>query len=253
MADPMSMHGKNVIITGAASGIGRETALLVDELGARTLLLDRDGAGCAAAAARCSQTSIAIECDLCDPQECKRAFDEGRTQLGKFHCLVHCAGVPSVVPLRSLATEEYERVQAINTRAGVFLTKLFADRKYRDPEAMCSIVYLSSVYGTVGSAGNIAYAVSKAAVIGMTKSLAIELAPKRIRVNCIAPGFIRTAMADGVSSMFGADHAERIESMHPLGWGDAIDIANGIAFLLSDASRWTTGAVLAIDGGFTAQ
>ena len=87
----------------------------------------------------------------------------------------------------------------------------------------------------------------------ITKSLAIEFAGKGIRVNCVAPGFIKTNMADGVNSMFDAAYADRIADMHPLGWGEAIDIANVIAFLLSDASKWTTGAVFNIDGGFTAQ
>ena len=75
----------------------------------------------------------------------------------------------------------------------------------------------------------------------------------KIRVNCIAPGFVKTNMADGVNTMFDEKYADRIEAMHPLGWGDPRDIANGIAFLLSDASKWTTGAVFNIDGGFTAQ
>ena len=105
----------------------------------------------------------------------------------------------------------------------------------------------------VGSAANVAYAVSKAAVIGMTKALAIELAPKKIRVNCIAPGFVQTNMGNAVESLFDDKHAERVDEMHPLGQGEAIDIANGIAFLLSDAARWITGSVLPIDGGFTAQ
>ena len=87
----------------------------------------------------------------------------------------------------------------------------------------------------------------------MTKALAIELAGSKIRVNCVVPGFIKTNMADNVNSLFDMDYADRIEKMHPLGWGEPIDIANTIAFLLSDASKWTTGAVFNVDGGFTAQ
>lgn len=167
--------------------------------------------------------------------------------------LVHCAGIPAVAPLRVLTNEVYDKVQKVNVQAGLNLAKIFSGRGIYDSGCICSIVYISSVYGIVGSAANVAYAVSKAAVVGMTKSLAIELAPKKIRVNCVAPGFVKTNMADGVNKMFDEKYAEHIGSMHPLGWGEAADIANGIAFLLSDASKWMTGAVLNIDGGFTAQ
>ena len=124
---------------------------------------------------------------------------------------------------------------------------------HREDGGTSSIVFISSVYGLVGSAANIAYAVSKAAVIGMTKALAIELAPKKIRVNCIAPGFVKTNMGNTVGVMFDDNHSEKVASLHPLGWGEADDIANGIVFLLSDNAKWITGAVLPIDGGFTAQ
>lgn len=170
-----------------------------------------------------------------------------------FTGLVHCAGIPSVTPLRAITDEKYEKVMKVNVQAGLNLAKIFTSRQCYDTKQQGSIVYISSVYGIVGSAANAAYATSKAAIIGLTKSLAIELASKNIRVNCVAPGFIKTSMADSVNSMFDKQYEEKIESMHPLGWGSAIDIANAIAFLLSDASKWTTGAVFNIDGGFTAQ
>lgn len=122
-----------------------------------------------------------------------------------------------------------------------------------DEEQQGSIVFISSVYGIVGSAANVAYAMSKAAVIGMTKSLAVELSSKNIRVNCIAPGFLKTNMAEKNSTMFDEMYEKKIESMHLLGWGEADDIANSAAFLLSDAAKWVTGSVFNVDGGFTAQ
>ena len=184
----------------------------------------------------------------------KTVLMDGKKELGtSFTGLVHCAGIPSVLPLRALSNEQYEKVLKINTQAGLNLAKVFTSKQGHDSEQQGSIVFISSVYGVVGSAANVAYATSKAALIGMTKALAIEFAPKNIRVNCVAPGFIKTNMADGVNQMFDAAYEERIEAMHPLGWGSAEDIANSIAFLLSDASKWTTGAVFNIDGGFTAQ
>lgn len=253
MTDPMSMAGKKIVITGGGAGIGRSTALLLRDLGAELFLLDMDRAAAESTVMSCGGGAVAKECDVTDMAALELAFDEARDRFGPLHGFVHCAGVPSIVPLRVLRPEQYERVQRVNTEAGFALAKLFSKKRYRDADAVCSIVYLSSVYGLVGSAGNAAYAVSKAGIIGLTKALAIELAPQRIRVNCVAPGFVRTDMADDVEARFDTDHAERVEKLHPLGWGEPIDVANGIAFLLSDAAKWITGTVLSIDGGYTAQ
>jgi NAD(P)-dependent dehydrogenase (short-subunit alcohol dehydrogenase family) len=109
------------------------------------------------------------------------------------------------------------------------------------------------VYGLVGSAANVGYAMTKGAVQSATKALAIELAPKKIRVNCIAPGFVKTEMGDSINHNFNDDYNKLIESLHPLGWGSPDDIAAGIAYLFSDMSKWITGTIMSIDGGFTAQ
>lgn len=252
----MSLERKNIIVTGAASGIGKETAVLLSELGADLLLLDTDKEGLCRTKDLLKSPAETKVCDLTEFHLLKELVISTKNKgniLGGYTGLVHCAGIPSVVPLRTLSNEIYEKVQKINVQAGVNLAKIFSGRGVYDSGCICSIVYISSVYGIVGSAANVAYAVSKAAIVGMTKALAIELAPKKIRVNCVAPGFVKTNMANGVNKMFDEKYAEHVESMHPLGWGEAADIANGIAFLLSDASKWMTGAVLNIDGGFTAQ
>lgn len=254
MINPMSLENKNIIVTGAASGIGRETARVLHELGAKLLLLDMNEEGLKGVSEELGDRVAYRAIDLMAFDSCKAILTEAKEELGcAYTGLVHCAGIPSVIPLRALSNEQYEKVMKINVQAGLNLAKIFTSKQGHDSSQQGSIVFISSVYGVVGSAANVAYATSKAALIGMTKSLAIEFAGKNIRVNCVAPGFIKTKMADGVSSMFDAAYAEKIEAMHPLGWGEATDIANGIAFLLSDASKWTTGAVFNIDGGFTAQ
>ncbi len=254
MKSPMSLEGKTIIVTGAASGIGRETAKVLCGLGAKLLLLDVNEEGLRSIRNElCGGVSFRV-IDLSELDAIKSVLMDARSELGSGYTgLVHCAGIPSLLPLRALSNEQYETVMRINTQAGLNLAKVFTSKQGHDGSQQGSIVFLSSVYGVVGSAANVAYAASKAALIGMTKALAIEFANKNIRVNCIAPGFIKTNMADGVNAMFDAAYAERIQAMHPLGWGEAVDIANGIAFLLSDASKWTTGAVFHIDGGFTAQ
>lgn len=251
--NPMSLEGKNIIITGAASGIGRETAILASSLGAKVLMLDINEKELTEVAALCGTQAIGFACDVTNSVEVEKYILETKEKMGKFHGMVHCAGIPAVVPLRGLSFEVYEKVQKINTQAGLELAKIFSSRRVFDANASCSIVYISSVYGLVGSAGNVAYAISKAGIIGMVKALAVEFAPKKIRVNCVAPGFIKTNMANETSGKFDENYADKIEQMHLLGWGEAIDIANGIVFLLSDASKWMTGSVMNIDGGFTAQ
>lgn len=257
MYNPMSLAGKTIIVTGAASGIGRECAVLINRLGGNLLLLDKNAAGLEAAARQLPESqakTVVRSIDLSDFDSMKATLTGAKRELGfAYTGLVHCAGIPSVLPLRALSNEQYENVMRINTQAALNLAKIFSGKQGHDSEKQGSIVFISSVYGVVGSAANVAYATSKAALIGMTKALAIELAGRGIRVNCVAPGFIKTNMADGVNSLFDPDYADRIGQMHPMGWGEAIDVANAIAFLLSDASKWTTGAVFHVDGGFTAQ
>ena len=257
MFNPLSLEDKTIIISGAASGIGRQTAKFACALGANLLLLDLNLEGLISLKEELKDNDciVAIESvDLSDFNVINNVIIDAKNKYNlHFSGLVHCAGIPSVIPLRALSNEQYERVMRINTQAALNLTKIFSSKKCRDQNQQGSIVFISSVYGVVGSSANVAYATSKAALIGMTKSLAIELATKNIRVNCVAPGFIKTNMADKVNSMFDPEYAERIEKMHPLGWGEAEDIANAIVFLLSDASKWTTGAVFNIDGGYTAQ
>lgn len=254
--NPFMLKGKNIIVTGAASGIGRETAKVICQLGGDLLLLDINEDGLKETRSMLKGGHVIIhQVDLTKQDQVKACVWENRDQLlgGKYDGMVHCAGIPSIVPLRVLTSEEYNKVQEINTKAGLSLAKIFSRRGVYNEKGICSIVLISSVYGLVGSASNVAYAVSKAANIGMTKALAIELAKKRIRVNCIAPGFIQTPMGDKTRQMFDKQYEEEIGKIHPLGWGAPEDIANGIAYLLSDAAKWVTGAVLSIDGGFTAQ
>lgn len=113
-------------------------------------------------------------------------------------------------------------------------------------------MFLSSVCAIAGAPGLSAYAASKSALIGLTKTLALELAPSRIRVNSVLPGFVRTEMTDRLGESLTNDQLEGIVARHPLGVGLPRDVANGIAYLLADTGRWVTGTSLVIDGGYTA-
>ena len=165
---------------------------------------------------------------------------------------VHFAGVPCTVPIKHLSVDRYEDVNKVNVSSIIELTKIFISKNIlarNNP----SIVLISSVSGLVGFTPNVAYAMTKGAIISMTRALSIELAHKRIRVNCVAPGFIKTPLMEQTADMLGDDYESNLSAMHPLGLGSAEDVANAVAFLLSDYSKWITGVVLPVDGGYTAQ
>lgn len=252
MFNPLDLSNKRFIVTGAASGIGRACALYLSKLGADLLLLDLNGDQLTVTKQQCSTSVITIAIDLTDSNLLRESILKDVETNGPLDGMVHCAGITYISPLKMVNEDKIMNVFKVNTYAGVELAKLFTNKKvFRNQKG--SIVFISSVYGIVGSSANVGYALSKGAVLSMTKSLAIELAPKGLRVNCVAPGFVKTEMAEGINSNFDENYDNYIKSLHPLGWGKPEYIASAIAFLLSDMSTWITGATLSVDGGFTAQ
>lgn len=139
----------------------------------------------------------------------------------------------------------------LNVVSAAMLTKGFQQRSvFQEPG---SIVLISSVIGIVGEAGVAAYSASKGALISLTRSLAVELARKRIRVNCLAPANVEGSMTEAIKAAIPPEQFARIEEMHLLGIGHPADIANAAAFLLADTGRWITGSTIILDGGYTAR
>lgn len=246
------LSGRRILVTGAAAGIGLATCQCVAAMGAQVLALDRDEAGLAALMAQLTgsgHTSRVI--DLREVDEIPAVLVECAEQGGRLAGLVHAAGVSSVAPTRLLSSKNYRDVLAVNTEAALALVRGFQHRKV-GLESGGSVVLIASVMALVGSVGGTAYSMSKAALTGLARSAALEYAPRGIRINCIAPGFVQTQMYDKVAASWNAAQREQIERSHPLGLGLPEDVANGIAFLLTDASRWITGSTLICDGGYTA-
>lgn len=240
------------MVTGAASGIGRATALLLSEMGAKVLLVDINEEQLKEVQSECRGITDILVLDLTDVETIKGAVKEKVAIFGKLNGFVHCAGIPYIAPLKVVNAEKAEKVYKLNTYAAIELAKACSNKQIYAGEHG-SFVLISSVYGLVGSAANVGYAMSKGAIVAITKSLAMELVNNGIRVNCVAPGFIKTPMADNVDGMMDSDYDNRLNALHPMGLGNPEDIANAILFLFSDMSKWMTGAVLNVDGGFTAQ
>jgi NAD(P)-dependent dehydrogenase (short-subunit alcohol dehydrogenase family) len=169
---------------------------------------------------------------------------------GPLSGLVHSAGMALTRPLQIMQAEHFESVLRINLLAGAMLARGFRQKGVAPGGG--AIVFISSVAGLRGWSGFSAYAASKAGLHGLTRSLAVELAGERIRVNAIAAGAVQTPLLEGEAEATGDQRMQAIRDMHPLGIGDPLDVAHAVAFLLADTGRWITGAVLPVDGGCSA-
>jgi NAD(P)-dependent dehydrogenase (short-subunit alcohol dehydrogenase family) len=251
--NPLALPMQRILVTGAASGIGRAACALLGQLGARVVAVDLDEAGLGTLAAELPGEGHVSACvDLTDLDAIAPRMADIALAGGPLSGVVHAAGLACVQPLRLLTPAMYRKVLLLNTEAALALARGFQRKGVAEARGG-SIVFISSVMAMAGAGGAAAYSMSKAALHGLARSLAIELAPARIRVNCIAPGFVATPMFERMAAGWDPAQRAQVEAAHPLGLGRPDDVANGIAFLLADTGRWITGSVLTVDGGYTAQ
>ncbi len=251
MINPMELKDRTILVTGASSGIGRETAILLSELGARLFLVGRNSEQLDKTLSSLEGSAHQIYAfDLSVVDEIPRWMKEVTSANGPLHGLVHSAGVQFTRPLRIMSSESIEELMSVNVTAAIFLAKAFRQKGVSASGG--SLVYLSSVMGLVGQSGQSAYSASKGALVSLTKSLALELSRENIRVNCVAPAMVSTEMTEKMLGLLTPEQVLQIEAMHPLGLGHPRDVANAIAFLLADTGQWITGTTLVVDGGYTA-
>ncbi len=248
----ITLKGKNIFITGASSGIGKECAIKAAQLGAHVVLVARNQE-------RLKQTLDSLSndnhlyfpCDVTISDLLEEVVRQAVEKLGKISGFIHSAGIEATIPLRNMNRGKFEEMFSVNVLAAFEIARLLSNKKYLDP-AGSSFIFIGSVMGMLGEPGKVAYGSSKAALIGGTKSMAIELAPKNTRVNCIMPGVVETEMSAKLFQTIPEPSRQEIIKKHPLGLGQPEDIAHLCMFLLSDASRWITGSAIPIDGGYSA-
>jgi NAD(P)-dependent dehydrogenase (short-subunit alcohol dehydrogenase family) len=252
MLNPMDMTDRRILVTGASSGIGRETAVMLSQLGARIILVARDRSRLEETHSLLEGSGHRIELrDLAVLDEIPDWMKSVSQEFGMLSGLVHCAGLQMTLPLHRVTAGQVEKLVRINLTAAIMLAK--GMRQTGVLASPGSLVLLSSAMGLVGSIGKSVYSSTKSGLVGLTKSLALELARDGLRVNCIAPSFVATPMYEEMKHRVGPEQMSAIESAHPLGIGSPRDVANAIAFLLADTGRWITGTTLVVDGGYTAQ
>lgn len=253
------VKGKVAIVTGAALGLGRATAILLAKEGARvalTDLRDEEGRGVAKEIEGEGANAAYWHLDVAREKEVERVFAEIAMKFGRIDILVNNAGIAGVnKPTDEISEEEWDAVQSVNVK-GVFLCTKHVIPHLRHAGGG-SIINLSSIYGLIGAPDVPPYHASKGAVRLMTKTDALLYAREKIRVNSVHPGYIWTPMVEGVgkgSCQEMNEFRRQIAALHPLGHiGEPDDIAYGILYLASDESKFVTGSELVIDGGYTAQ
>lgn len=242
-----SFDKKVVLVTGASSGIGRQIALDLSVADYSVYLQGRDKErllGTQREMKNIEQHKI-IEWDLLD-------FDSYDKNLAALPCLdgvVHSAGISSKLTLLPFVKlDNMRKIQDTNLNSIIIiLSKLWKLKKFNKNG---SIVLLSSVSADHGVAGTISYAVSKGAINSAVKVLASEFAAKNIRVNAISPGMVKTPMQETFASSMGSESLEKDKANYLFGYGETKDISNIVKFLLSEESKWITGSIMKIDGGY---
>jgi 3-oxoacyl-[acyl-carrier protein] reductase len=241
------LNGNTAIVTGAGRGIGRDIALSLAGHGADVAVLDVDIEGAEETAGlvkKTGQDSIAVKCNVADYAEVQECVKEVLGWKDQVQILVNNAGITRDNLLLRMGEEEWNTVISVNLTGTFNMTKVVTKHMFK--KRYGRVVNIASVIGQMGNAGQSNYAASKAGIIGFTKSVAKEFAPRGVTANAIAPGFIDTPM----TAVLPEDVQERMRSMIPLGrFGTGDDVANVVLFLVSEQGGYVTGQVINCDGG----
>ncbi|MCX7124918.1 MAG: SDR family NAD(P)-dependent oxidoreductase [Gammaproteobacteria bacterium] len=252
MNNPFSLENKTILVTGASSGIGRSSAIALSQAGAKVILVARSEEKLAETFEKLSgEGHVCMPFDLTMLEEIPLWMKNMTDRMGALSGLLHCAGIQITKPLQFSNVIDIEKIWKINVASAFMLAKGFRQKKVRALDA--SIVLMSSVVAEYGSPGVSAYAASKGAIQALIKSLSMELLSEGIRVNGIAPGIVKTEMAEESFSKLTDAQVDALGKMYPLGFGLPEDVAYAVVYLMSRAARWVTGEIMHVDGGYHAR
>ena len=243
-ADPFSLAGKRVLVSGASSGIGRQVAISCAQMGAQLVISGRNAERLAATLVELEgEGHVQIAADLSRQED----IDRLSVEAGIVDGVVHAAGISKLAPFRLISRGQLDEIFSSNVYAPLLLTKALLAKKRVAQGG--SILFVSAVASHIGPLASGVYSASKAALLGAMRTLALEVAKQGIRANCLVPGYVRTPMLDSLNQ--GGGSIDEHTKLTPLGVGEPEDVAYAAVFYLSDASRWITRNYFVIDGGLT--
>jgi len=253
MQNLFDLKNKNILITGASAGIGKSAAIICSRLGADCILVGRNEN-------RLKETFESLKdgnhcwfaLDITKHFELKSLVEDAVSKTNRISGFIHSADIEMYFPLEVGTPAHYEKIFAVNVISGFELAKHIIKKKNFNSDGG-SLVFISSVMGSVGSPAKAAYSSSKGAITGGAKALALELASRHIRVNSISPAMVNTETTKALLAEINDKEKYEIMKLHPLGIGKPDNVAYSCAFLLSDCARLITGIDLKVDGGYTAQ
>jgi NAD(P)-dependent dehydrogenase (short-subunit alcohol dehydrogenase family) len=247
------LTGRSAIVTGAASGIGRATAIRLAAAGAAVVVVDLDAAGAEATVdsiRAAGGQALAVTADVTRGEDCLRAVDAAVSAHGGLDVIVNAAGIVRRADVVGTTEEEWDLVMAVNVRSIFLMGKHGVPVMERAGGG--AIVNIGSGWGVKGGPDAVSYCASKGAVVNMTRAMAIDHGPAAIRVNCVCPGDTDTPLLRSEATQLGVDETQFLveAAQRPLArLGSPDDTAQAVLYLVSDAAAWVTGSILVVDGG----
>ena len=233
---------KKILITGSSSGIGYDAAKFFIKKNYTVVGISRTKP-------KIGRKYKHIDFDLTNYSEYNDLFNTLHKEYGKFDYFLYSAGRQFIKPIKIIESYDIDEMFNINLKSAILMSRILSHKKYFN--SFGSAVFIASVMGVKGSKGQTVYSASKGGLISFVKSLALELSSSNIRVNCISPGVIKSAMFNKYKKNINSETYQKVLLSHPSGFGEFKDITNLINFLFSQESKWITGQNIIIDGGFS--